>query len=242
MKYWIIIGMIGLVGCAEKIQSPTGKIAPSPRMKVVTALAPVQVVGPQDNVAVGWTENADWNKNHWYLIYINGIQQPFGGTPILQSNNPTGKDWQTPNKIYNFPIGNHTLEVKLVNHCEIGDTDPLCQNLPGTPCSPTISDPCSEATGITVISQVEVPQLPIPPTITISVSQCKFVIASNPPDTTTGWSAQFKNGDVNIGTVDSISPFTRTASFKLGVYNITVTWSKTGAIPVTSQVTIAECK
>ncbi len=69
------------------------------------------------------------------------------------------------------------------------------------------------------------PQGPFP-TITTTVSNCKFVLASNAPDTRTGWRAQFKRDGVNVGTIDATPPFTRTVTLKLGIYQFNVLWSR----------------
>ena len=66
---------------------------------------------------------------------------------------------------------------------------------------------------------------------------CRVTVTATPPDSTGGWTAQFRNGSTLIGDPDAATPFTRTANLPSGAYSIAVTWTKSGLAIVSPAAT-----
>lgn len=141
MKVCLVLAALVLSGCASTTgPAPVSRGKPQPRAggappipSSPTTVASRETVVPTDVVAVGFCEapKSGWMVKHWYAVEINGSQQAWAG-PLIPATGPIGCDtgntaWQTP-KAYSFPNpGQYTLGLRLVNHCDPGDTDPLCQ-------------------------------------------------------------------------------------------------------------------
>lgn len=82
------------------------------------------------------------------------------------------------------------------------------------------------------------PALPPAPTVT---KRCEVTVTAQPPDSTGGWTAQFKDGTANLGSADSSAPYTRDVILAQGTHVITVVWTKSGQAARTSSVASYAC-
>ena len=87
-------------------------------------------------------------------------------------------------------------------------------------------------------SVVPPPITPPAPTVTMVVATCQYTLTAQPPDTTTGWRAQFRKDGVNVGNADNQPPYTRNNTSKPGTYKWDVLWTKTGVPSQTSAATV----
>lgn len=76
-------------------------------------------VGPNDLTSIGFCvgNKEDWanyiQEDKWYVVKIDGVQQPWAGYPIIDET----LNWPCfylPNKIYQYTLGQHIVTITLV--------------------------------------------------------------------------------------------------------------------------------
>lgn len=80
------------------------------------------------------------------------------------------------------------------------------------------------------------------PDVVLETDTCKVTISAEPPDSTGGWTADFRRDDgAPVGQKDSTPPYERASSVAAGPHTFTVKWTKKGEDPLTSAAIPRPC-
>ena len=84
-------------------------------------------------------------------------------------------------------------------------------------------------------------------TASVSIRTCALILSSVPPDDNGGWSVRFQRrlqGTTfwyNHGSIDSDSPYTRSAAISAGIYEVRANWTKTNVASPTATLVLISC-